>query len=94
MRPAHIHFLIYKEGYKTLISQVYVNDDPNLETYVQFGVTEALVGNYVLHEDEKGQWYTLEQTFVMDTGEAMLPRAPITGKAEGDRPVLTVLERK
>src|SRR5215469_731883 len=25
MRPAHIHFLITKDGYKTLISQVYVN---------------------------------------------------------------------
>jgi len=30
MRPAHLHFLIYKDGYKTHISQVYVNDDPNL----------------------------------------------------------------
>src|SRR3954469_23655609 len=47
MRPAHLHFLIYKPGYKTHISQVYVNDDKNLETDVQFGVTETLVGNYV-----------------------------------------------
>jgi hydroxyquinol 1,2-dioxygenase len=94
MRPAHIHFLIYKEGYKTHISQVYVNDDPNLETDVQFGVTQALVGNYVPHQDEQGLWYTLEQTFVMDRGEAVLPRPPISGKAEGDRPVLTVLDRK
>ena len=29
MRPAHLHFLIYKPGFKTHISQVYVNDDPS-----------------------------------------------------------------
>ncbi len=27
-RPAHLHFLILKEGFKTLISQIYVPDDP------------------------------------------------------------------
>ena len=41
MRPAHLHFLIYKPGYKTHISQVYLPDDPNIETDVQFGVTRA-----------------------------------------------------
>ena len=42
MRPAHLHFLIYKPGYKTHISQVYLPDDPNIETDVQFGVTRRL----------------------------------------------------
>ena len=28
MRPAHLHFLASKDGFKTLISQVYVPDDP------------------------------------------------------------------
>ena len=46
MRPAHIHFLICKPGYKTQFSQVYSSDDPNLETDAQFGVTRALVGSY------------------------------------------------
>ena len=49
-RPAHLHFLIFKEGFKTLISQIYVNDDEKLETDVQFGVTRALVGDYVRHD--------------------------------------------
>ena len=44
MRPAHLHFLIYKPGYKTHISQVYLPDDPNIETDVQFGVTRRLLG--------------------------------------------------
>jgi len=100
MRPAHLHFLIYKPGFKTLISQIYVPDDPNIETDVQFGVTKALLGQYVLHDkdpapapDVKGPWYSLDQTFVMEAGKAKLPRPPISGKAQGERPQLPVLER-
>jgi hydroxyquinol 1,2-dioxygenase len=100
MRPAHLHFLIYKPGFKTLISQIYVPDDPNIETDVQFGVTKALLGQYVLHDkdpapapDVKGPWYSLDQTFVMEVGKAKLPRPPISGKAQGERPQLPVLER-
>jgi catechol 1,2-dioxygenase len=82
-RPAHLHFLIFKDGFKTLISQIYVSDDDRLETDVQFGVTRALVGNYVRHDgaapapDVKGEWYSLDQTFVMEPGVSRLPRAPI-----------------
>ena len=100
MRPAHIHFLIYKPGFKTQYSQVYSSDDPNLETDVQFGVTRALVGRYVRHENEPapapdviGPWYSLEHQFVIEAGEAKLPRPPITGKASGEPPVSIVLER-
>jgi hydroxyquinol 1,2-dioxygenase len=101
MRPAHVHFLIQKPGHKTHISQVYVNDDQNLETDVQFGVTQALVGNYVKHENEpapapdvQNPWYSLEQTFIIEPGDSALPRAPISAKATGDRPVLAVLPRQ
>jgi len=82
-RPAHLHFLIFKEGFKTLISQIYVNDDDRLETDVQFGVTKALIGDYVRHDgpapaaDVKGEWYSLDQTFVMEPGKARLPKPPI-----------------
>ena len=100
MRPAHLHFLASKDGFKTLISQIYVNDDPYLDSDVQFGVTRHLIGNYVRHEgtapaaDVTGPWYTLEHTFVMEAGESKLPRAPIHGKASGERPELPVLERR
>ncbi|MCX4162567.1 MULTISPECIES: dioxygenase [Paraburkholderia] len=100
MRPAHIHFMIYKPGFKTQFSQVYSSDDPNLETDVQFGVTRALVGQYVLHDGEKapaddieGPWYSLDHHFVIEAGEAKLPKPPITGKALGARPDQTILER-
>jgi catechol 1,2-dioxygenase len=83
-RPAHLHFLIYKPGFKTLISQIYANDDERLETDVQFGVTKALIGNYVRHDKGAAPaegvvppWYSLDYTFVMEPGEARLPRPPI-----------------
>jgi catechol 1,2-dioxygenase len=99
MRPAHLHFLIYKPGYKTHVSQVYFNDDPNLETDVQFGVTEALVGNYIRHgsgtppaPDVTAPWYTLDYTFVVEPGEAKLPRPPVSSKAT-ERAKSEVLQR-
>ena len=52
MRPAHLHFLASKDGFKTLISQIYVQDDKFIDTDVQFGVTRHLIGNYVRHENE------------------------------------------
>jgi catechol 1,2-dioxygenase len=82
-RPAHLHFLMLKEGFKTLISQIYVSGDDKLETDAQFGVTRALIGDYVRHTgpapapDVKGEWYSLDQTFVMEAGKSVLPKAPI-----------------
>jgi hydroxyquinol 1,2-dioxygenase len=100
MRPAHLHFLAFKPGFKTLISQIYDPEDPYLETDVQFGVTRHLIGNIVRHDepcakapDVKAPWYTIEHTFVMESGTARLPRPPITGKAEGERPEIPHLER-
>jgi hydroxyquinol 1,2-dioxygenase len=99
MRPAHLHFLVYKPGFKTLISQLYDPEDKHIETDVQFGVTRHLTGNYVRHDearagtpDVKAPWYSLEHTFVMESGEARLPRPPITGKAQGERPQIPHLE--
>ncbi len=88
MRHAHLHFLIFKEGLKTHISQVYLPDDPNIETDVQFGVTKRLLGNFVRHDDKppvpgmKAPWYSLDYTFIMEPGVAKLPRPPIQDKAK------------
>jgi catechol 1,2-dioxygenase len=82
-RPAHLHFLCFKEGYKTLITQIFVDDDEHLASDVVFGVTRHLIGDYRLGEgpapepDVAGPWYSLENDFVMETGEAKLPQPPI-----------------
>jgi hydroxyquinol 1,2-dioxygenase len=87
-RPAHLHFMVYKPGFKTVTSQIYSPDDPHLQTDVQFGVTRALVGRYEIHEHEPapapsvtGAWYSLEHTFVLQRGESWLPTPPVTAKA-------------
>ncbi len=88
-RPAHLHFMAFKPGLKTLISQVYWPDDPNIESDVQFGVTRALIGNYVRHDEASDEWgfaapwYSLDQRFVLEAGEARRPLAPISGKVQG-----------
>lgn len=84
MRPAHLHALIVKPGFKVLISQVYDPGDPHIDTDVQFGVTRALLGNFVRHDephpadaDVGAPWWSLDHTYVMEPGEAVLPRPPI-----------------
>jgi len=77
-RPAHVHFLIFKPGFKTITSQIYDCEDPNLATDSQFGVTSDLIGDYKKQKDGS---YALEFTFVLDVGEAVLPKPPISGKA-------------
>jgi catechol 1,2-dioxygenase len=103
MRPAHLHFMIRKPGFKTQFSQVYSADDPNIDSDVQFGVTRALLARYLRHEpgpgtpaaapDVRGAWYTLTHRFVLQPGEPRLPPPPVSGKAQGARPVPTVLRR-
>jgi catechol 1,2-dioxygenase len=86
-RPAHLHFMIYKPGFKTLISQIYTPDDEHIDSDVQFGVTRALIGDYVRHDEPSPElgfatpWYSLDQHFVLEPGEARRPVAPIRGKA-------------
>jgi protocatechuate 3,4-dioxygenase beta subunit len=80
LRPAHLHFMVYKPGFKTLISQLYVGDDPYLDSDVQFGVTRALIGNFVRQESASGESYCLDQVFTLEPGEARRPRAPVRAK--------------
>jgi catechol 1,2-dioxygenase len=80
-RPAHLHALIVKPGFKVLISQVYDPTDPHIDSDVQFGVTKALVGAFVRHDEPHaaapGPWYSLDHTYVMEHGEPVLPKPPI-----------------
>jgi catechol 1,2-dioxygenase len=67
-----------------MISQVYADDDAHLDSDVQFGVTEALTAHFVRHQDSHptqadagAPWFSLDHVFVMEAGEAKLPRPPI-----------------
>jgi len=86
-RPAHLHFMIYKPGFKTMVSQIYTPDDEHIDSDVQFGVTRALIGDYVRHDEPSAEqgfaapWYSLDQQFIIERGEARRPIAPIRSKA-------------
>ncbi|MET4601276.1 catechol 1,2-dioxygenase [Bradyrhizobium sp. JR4.1] len=83
-RPAHLHALIFKPGFKVLISQVYDPADPHIDSDVQFGVTKALIGKFLRHDtphpserDVATPWYSLDHVYRLEAGEAVLPRPPI-----------------
>ena len=83
-RPAHLHAMIVKQGFKVLISQVYDPTDPHIDSDPQFGVTKALLGDYRRHEEPHPSgarisppWYSLDYTYVMEAGETKLPAPPI-----------------
>ena len=82
-RPAHLHFLAHRPGFKTLITQIFVDDDEHLESDVVFGVTRALIGDFRKGEgaapapDVTGEWFSLGYSFTMEPGESVLPQPPI-----------------
>jgi hydroxyquinol 1,2-dioxygenase len=72
-RPAHLHFMIHAAGYQTLITHLFKDLDPYLDSDVVFGVRSSLVGDYLEHAPGKGPdgsaidtpFYTLDHTFVL-----------------------------
>jgi catechol 1,2-dioxygenase len=73
-RPAHIHFMISREGYKTLITQVFDNSDHRIESDVVFGVTPALSGEF---RRQPGGTWRLDYRFTLQSGTLRIPRPPL-----------------
>ncbi|SKA90553.1 hydroxyquinol 1,2-dioxygenase [Agreia bicolorata] len=49
MRPAHIHFMVSADGYKTLITHIFVAGDPWLDGDAVFGVKSSLIVDFFEH---------------------------------------------
>ncbi|MCK1408992.1 dioxygenase [Bradyrhizobium sp. 76] len=97
-RPAHLHALVFKPGFKVLISQVYDPADPHIDSDVQFGVTKALIGKFLRHDtphpterDVATPWYSLDHVYRLEAGEAVLPRPPIKWGAKPLPPISYIL---
>ena len=45
-RPAHFHVIVKAPGYRTLVTEVFEETDPYLDTDAVFGVRKALIGRY------------------------------------------------
>lgn len=49
-RPSHLHYIVKAPGYKTLVTEVFPDDDPYLNQDTVFGVRDDLVMTYVPQE--------------------------------------------
>lgn len=73
-RPAHLHFLIKKDGYQTLITHVFRKGGTYLDSDAVFGVRSTLIAEWLRHEPGRGPdgsimdvpFYTLEYDFVLN----------------------------
>ena len=50
-RPAHLHFMVKADGFETLVTHVFVNDDPYLDSDAVFATKESLVGEFSMSND-------------------------------------------
>ena len=45
-RPSHLHYIVTAPGYRTLVTEVFPDDDPYLDQDTVFGVREDLIMSY------------------------------------------------
>lgn len=76
-RPAHLHFMVSKPGFKVLVTQVFADDAEHLESDPVFGVTQHLVGHFERTERDGQPLALLHHEFTLLEGEMRLPHAPI-----------------
>ncbi|PRY92383.1 dioxygenase [Donghicola tyrosinivorans] len=69
-RPAHMHFIISKDGYQQLISQIYDADSDWLEDDSVFAVKESLIGKFKPAAPELGTKLHIEFDFVLKNAAA------------------------
>ena len=46
MRPAHFHVIASADGYRTIVTELFTDDDPYLHSDPVFGVKPSLVVHY------------------------------------------------
>lgn len=76
-RPAHLHFMVSKPGFKVLVTQVFADDSEHLESDPTFGVTERLVGRFEVVDQDGQPTAQLFHRLTLVDGEMVFPKAPI-----------------
>ncbi|MGF1552296.1 MAG: dioxygenase [Paracoccaceae bacterium] len=72
-RPAHIHFILSKGGYRTLVSQIYDSESAHLDDDSVFAVKESLIGRFEKAGDDLDTDLHVEFDFVLKSaGSAAL----------------------
>jgi len=73
-RPAHLHYIVSAEGYKPIVTHVFVKGSEYLDSDAVFGVKDSLISEYVLIKDDfearkvglEIPYYELEFNFVLE----------------------------
>jgi catechol 1,2-dioxygenase len=72
-RPAHIHFIVSAPGYETLVTQIFVNGDKQIEEDAVFTASNNMIGDFT----REGGHFQLRYDFPLKRGESKMPKAPI-----------------
>jgi hydroxyquinol 1,2-dioxygenase len=78
MRPAHVHVIASAEGFRTVVTELYTDDDPWISSDAVFGVKPSLVVHYDLVSDPGRRaaasriapFWELRHDFVLTAGES------------------------
>ncbi|HCY98884.1 MAG: 6-chlorohydroxyquinol-1,2-dioxygenase [Rhodobacterales bacterium RIFCSPHIGHO2_02_FULL_62_130] len=55
-RPAHMHFIISRDGFETVITHTFVAGDAYLDSDAVFGVKQSLIATFVPVQDGETKW--------------------------------------
>lgn len=87
MRPAHVHFIVSAPAHKTLITQIFTDDDKAMAEDVVFGAKKQICGKLVEHREPHPDFpgadlpfFTCEYDFILKPGDPKFPIPPISGK--------------
>lgn len=89
MRPAHLHLIAAADGYRTIATELYTDDDPYLGSDAVFGVKPSLVVHYTRTDSPQAlhaagrtdPYWDLQHDLILTPGQP----AP-TGFSTGRRP--------
>ncbi len=74
MRPAHLHFLVFAAGHKTLATQIFDAEDPNAFCDAAFGAVGSLLQSF---EPQADGTYQLDVELRLEPGEMRIPYCPL-----------------
>lgn len=75
MRPGHLHVMVQKPGFDTLITHVFVQGDEYLDSDAVFGVRGSCIGEYVRHDPGRALDGAVKDTvyFTLDQALRLAP---------------------
>lgn len=73
IRPAHIHFIVVADQYETLVTQVFVEGDKQIDDDPVFTANYNMSKKFVLNKDNN----SVDCKFTLVSGESIYPEAPI-----------------